>query len=320
MEPADHLSCPPQLSEAIDRFRNYLEFEKGAPKNTHYNYEGDLIQFANFIASQKVLDWQKVSREHLSGWVADLTTNEATSATLARKLSAVRTFVGFLLDNALIKQDFTELVESPSIRRKLPDTLSTEEVSRLLEAPDDTKPQGIRDRAMLELMYSSGLRISELCELSLTAVNTEQGWVRVFGKGSKERIVPVGSEALKALERYLESGRPKLVKPKTGSDLFLSQWGKAMSRKTFWLYVKRYAKLAGIEKPVKPHGLRHSFATHLLSNGADLRSIQEMLGHSDISTTQIYTSVEGQRLAETHALFHPRSKMASKVPQKTPSA
>ena len=174
--------------------------------------------------------------------------------------------------------------------------------------PSETTPQGLRDRAMLELMYSSGLRVSELCEMTLQSLDLENGLLRVMGKGSKERIVPIGAKAVEAVERYLAVGRPKLVKARTGSDLFLSQWGRALSRKTFWVMVKQCAKLAGIEKPVKPHLLRHSFATHLLNNGADLRVIQEMLGHSDISTTQIYTAIKTDFLTEEHAHFHPRGK------------
>jgi len=298
--------CPPELEDVMDAYLTWLELEKGAGENTLYNYEGDLRQFASSLGQQGVRDWRAVQGEHVATWLGEVLASEARSSTLARKLSTIRGVAAHLVREGVREDDFTALVRGPHIHRPLPDTLSVEEVERLLNAPDEKTPYGLRDRAMLELMYSSGLRVSELCNLSLTDVDEKEGWVRVFGKGNKERLSPVGSKAVAALERYLEAGRPKLVKPRTGSALFLSQWGKAMSRKTFWHYIKLYAGLAGIEKPVKPHGLRHSFATHMLTNGADLRAIQEMLGHADISTTQIYTAVDAPRLIEGHAKYHPR--------------
>jgi integrase/recombinase XerD len=185
-------------------------------------------------------------------------------------------------------------------------------MGRLLAAPAGGDAYAVRDRAMLELFYSSGLRISELCALTLQQVDLENGFVRVFGKGSKERVVPLGGKARDAVQAYLVSARPTLVKPRTGSELFISERGKAISRKTLWVIVKNSAKRAGLEKPVKPHLLRHSFATHLLGGGADLRAIQEMLGHASIGTTQIYTAVESSRLLDQHAKFHPRNKRAGK--------
>ena len=204
--------------------------------------------------------------------------------------------------------DPTELLAGPKLRRKLPETLSAADMDKLLSMPMSGDAYAIRDRAMLELFYSSGLRISELSGLSLQQVDLENGFVRVFGKGSKERVVPLGSRARDAVVAYLGSARSRLVKPRTGSELFISERGKAISRKTVWVIVKKYAQLAGLGKKVKPHLLRHSFATHLLGGGADLRAIQEMLGHASIGTTQIYTAVENSRLLDQHAKHHPRNR------------
>ena len=204
--------------------------------------------------------------------------------------------------------DFTELVSAPRLSRRLPGQMSADEVEALLEAPSRHSAQGLRDRAFLELMYSSGLRVSELCGLSLQDVDLEEGFLRVqAGKRGKDRLIPVGSRAVEAVQCYLHHGRPNLVKGRTGSDLFLSNRGTAMSRKTVWHWIKQYAGRAGMDPAmIKPHLLRHSFATHLLANGADLRAIQEMLGHADISTTEIYTRVDRQRLVDSHSKYHPR--------------
>ena len=202
-----------------------------------------------------------------------------------------------------------QVMLGPKLIRKIPGTLTTEEVGNLLAAPKPETPYGVRDRAILELFYSSGLRVSELSNLTLQQIDLESGLLRVVGKGSKERVTPMGQKAIGAIESYLTAARPYFVKASTGSQLFLSERGSAISRKMIWVLVKKYAKLAGIAKPVKPHLLRHSFATHLLSGGADLRAIQEMLGHSDISTTQIYTAVEPERLLTQHTQFHPRNSL-----------
>jgi integrase/recombinase XerD len=204
--------------------------------------------------------------------------------------------------------DPTALLTGPKFRRRLPRTLTTADMSRLLAAPSGGDPYSVRDRAMLELLYSSGLRASELTGLCLQQVDLEHGFVRVFGKGSKERVVPLGGKARDAVAAYLGAARPRLVKPRTGSELFISERGRALSRKTLWLIVRKYAARAGLAENIKPHLLRHSFATHLLGGGADLRAIQEMLGHASIGTTQIYTAVESSRLFDQHAKFHPRNK------------
>lgn len=293
----------------VKGFIGWASLERGLSPNTVEGYKSDLLQCAAFLQRRKVAGWKQITPEHLSEWIGSLNDEEYAVASLARKLTSLRMFARYLVRERVREDDFTELLSGPKLVRRLPHTLSPEEVDRLLTAPDERTPQGLRDRAMLELMYSSGLRVSELCGLTLQSVDTDNGYVRVYGKGAKERIVPVGSKAQEAVVRYLEVGRPKLVKPKTGSDLFLSQWGRALSRKTFWVLIKQYARQAGIQKEVKPHLLRHSFATHLLTNGADLRAIQEMLGHADISTTQIYTAVKADYLSDEHAHFHPRSNM-----------
>jgi len=214
-----------------------------------------------------------------------------------------------LIHEKIRDDDFTTLLSGPKLARKIPATLSETEMSRLLNAATGGDPRSLRDRALLELFYSSGLRVSELAALMLQQVDLDHGFIRVFGKGSKERVVPVGGKARDALLTYLTSGRPHLVKPKaTGSQFFLNHHGRALSRVALWMIVKKHAARAGITKNVKPHALRHSFATHLLTGGADLRAIQEMLGHASISTTQIYTAVEPQRLVDHHAKYHPRNR------------
>ena len=241
-----------------------------------------------------------------AAWVQSLSTAEYTVASLARKLSALRMLARFLVREKTRDDDFTALLSTPKPPRKIPTTLTEGELTRLVTAPTGGTPRALRDRALLELFYASGLRVSELAGLTLQQIDLQQGFLRVFGKGAKERIVPVGGKACEALTAYLVAGRPHFVKPRTGSQFFLNKHGTALSRVGLWMIVKAQAKRAGITKNVKPHALRHSFATHLLTGGADLRAIQEMLGHASISTTQIYTAVEPQRLLDHHAKFHPR--------------
>lgn len=300
--------APLAFGERIEAFLVWIELEKGLARNTAESYGSDLVQCAVFLEKQGVSDWKTVSGDEATAWVHSLSDKDCRTTTLARKLTALRMFARFLVREGVREDDFTELISTPKRVRTLPDCLTAEEIVRLLEAPDVRTPHGLRDRAFLELFYSSGLRVSELCGLTLQQLDLEHGFVRVYGKGSRERIVPVGSKAVEAVSIYLENGRPRLVTPKTGSDLFLSERGTAISRKTIWHWIKKHARTAGIEKPVKPHLLRHSFATHLLAGGADLRAIQELLGHANISTTQIYTAVDGARLVDEHARFHPRNR------------
>lgn len=307
--PKDPLDAiPATFAEPVESFLAWLELERGLSTNTIQAYTRDLVQCAQFMQALGAEDWGAVDGALLSKWTADLSLKDYARTSQSRKLSAVRMLARQLVSEGRRKDDFTELASSPKLSRKLPDVLTTEEVTRLLEAPSMATPHGLRDRAILELFYSSGLRVSELCGLFLQSVNLGEGYVRVFGKGSKERIAPIGSAAVRALRDYLAGGRGKFLKAHTGSELFLSQHGKPISRKMVWVMIKDYARKAGIKKKIKPHLLRHSFATHLLEGGADLRAIQEMLGHSDISTTQIYTAVQSSRLVDEHALYHPRGK------------
>jgi len=304
--------APAGYAEGIDDFLAYIELEKGLARNTAKSYENDLRQASHCLLKLGAADWQKVTAKHLAGWLHWLSDQEFSASSQARKLAALRMLFRHLVRQGRREDDPAALLNGPKFCRKLPQTLSAGEMDRLLAAPAGGDAYSVRDRAMLELFYSSGLRISELCGLSLQQVDLENGFVRVFGKGSKERVVPLGTKARDAVQTYVVSARPRLVKARTGSELFLSERGKAISRKTLWVIVKKNAKRAGIEKPVKPHLLRHSFATHLLGGGADLRAIQEMLGHASIGTTQIYTAVESSRLLDQHARHHPRNRREAK--------
>jgi integrase/recombinase XerD len=299
---------PAGLDEPLSSFLGYLELERGLSANTVAAYQTDLQQFAETLFSGAITKWNLVEGRHVSDWLYRLTEGGAAVTSLARKLSAARTLARYLVKENICPKDFTELVDGPKVVRKLPATLSVADMEKLLNSPTSGTAHGLRDRAILELFYSSGLRVSELAGLSLQQIDLEQKFVRVFGKGKKERVVPVGKRAAEAVATYLAAGRPGLVKPRTGSALFLSERGRAISRKTVWVLLKGYAQKAGLPQNIKPHLLRHSFATHLLAGGADLRSIQEMLGHADISTTEIYTAVETSRLTEQHARFHPRGR------------
>ena len=299
---------PAAFAGDIDGFIAFIDLERGLSRHTRENYQRDLDQAATWLARQNVADWRTVSAAQAGEWLHSLSRAEFAVASLARKLTALRVFARHLMREKLRGDDFTALLAGPKLGRRLPGTLSVDEVTRLLAAPIGGDPAALRDRALLELFYSSGLRVTELGGLMLQQVDLEQGFLRVFGKGSKERVVPIGGRACTAIATYLSAGRPHFVKTRTGSQLFLSNRGGALSRITLWYIVKKHARRAGITQNVKPHLLRHSFATHLLSGGADLRAIQEMLGHASIATTQIYTAVEPQRLLDQHAKFHPRNR------------
>jgi integrase/recombinase XerD len=304
--------APDAFAEPIGEFLATLQLERGLSRNTWMAYEKDLVQAAHFLKRQGAADWTTTTQAHLTAWLHWLADEGFSESSQARKLSAMRMlFRRHLLPTNQRDDDPTALLSGPKFRRKLPQTLTATEMEKLLAAPTGQDAYAVRDRAMLELFYSSGLRISELCGLTLQQVDLEHGFVRVFGKGSKERIVPLGGKAKDAVHAYLLSSRAVLAKPRTGSELFLSERGKAISRKTLWTIVTHHARRAGLTKHVKPHLLRHSFATHLLGGGADLRAIQEMLGHASIGTTQIYTAVESSRLLDQHAKHHPRNKLKS---------
>ena len=296
------------FADELDAFIAYIDLERGLSAHTRDNYSRDLRQAAHFFASQGAADWAAVTPAAASAWIVALGRRGFAGTSAARKLSALRMMARFLVRERRIAADFCELLAGPKLSRRLPGTLTPEQVATFLAAPAGGRPADLRDRAMLELFYASGLRVSEMTALAIQQVDLESGFVRVFGKGSKERVVPFGERASAAIANYLLAGRPQLVKGKTGSQLFLNNRGSALSRVMLWMIVKKYARLAGLPATVKPHQLRHSFATHLLTGGADLRSIQEMLGHASISTTQIYTSVEPTRLVEHHAKYHPRAR------------
>jgi integrase/recombinase XerD len=306
----DHSQAPAAFANDLEGFLSFIQLERGLSKNTVAAYRRDLDQAAKYFSKHGAANWAALTPAQAGAWVHSLSSARYTVASLARKLTALRMLARHLVREKIREDDFTALLAGPKIARKIPGTLNESEVARLLAAPTGGAPRALRDRALLELFYSSGLRVSELAALMLQQIDLENGFIRVFGKGSKERVVPVGGRALDALVTYLTSGRPHLVKPKTGSQFFLNNRGSALSRVMLWMLVKKYAQRAGITKNVKPHGLRHSFATHLLTGGADLRAIQEMLGHASISTTQIYTAVEPQRLLDHHAKFHPRNREA----------
>jgi integrase/recombinase XerD len=283
--------------------------EKGLSSNTVAAYGRDMSKFEAFAKKQK-LSLQSVSRDHLVDFLSSLYHQKLESRTVARHLVTLRNFFRFALTQELIAEDPSANLESPKIHRSLPDYLRLEEVEKLLAQPDDQTPIGLRDRAMLEVLYSSGLRVSELTGLRVMDLDRSAGYVRCIGKGDKERIVPIGKKAMALVDRYLRDARPKLIRKGAVSNspvLFLNRRGGRLSRVGVWKILSAYGRQAGLRVALTPHMLRHSFATHLLERGADLRSVQLMLGHSDISTTQIYTHVVEERLKQIYKAHHPRA-------------
>lgn len=289
---------------ALDDYIQHLRVERALSKHTVEAYASDLVRFGRWLHDQGA-SLAQVDEAYVAGYLVALSQSGTSARTQARALSAIRGFFRFLVQDKRHKRDPTELLEGPRLLRKLPDVLSRDEVFRLLEAPVGAKPNRIRDRAMLHTMYAAGLRVSELVGLDRGDVNLKDGFVVVLGKGNKRRLVPIGEHARAAMNDYLTEVRPKWAFPASRA-FFVTARGKAMTRQSFWRIVKKYARAVGITKPISPHKLRHSFATHLLSGGADLRSVQTMLGHADLATTQIYTHVTGDHLREMHERFHPR--------------
>ncbi|MZP28425.1 site-specific tyrosine recombinase XerD [Heliobacterium undosum] len=292
-----------------DAFLAHLAVERGLSGNTIEAYRRDLADLAAFLAGRGISDPADVTRPDLQDYLYHTHRRGLSAATRARRLAAIKGYFGFLFDEGISRDDPTELIDGPRLQRPLPDVLNVEEVAALLQAPPRTIV-GLRDRAMLETMYACGLRVSELIALTLDQVRLDLGLVRVLGKGMKERIVPLGGLAAAAIEEYLSRTRGTLTGHTAEKHLFLNQRGKPLTRQGFWKILKAYAAEAGIAKEVTPHTLRHSFATHLLSNGADLRAVQEMLGHADVSTTQIYTHLTTGRLREVYDRSHPRARLA----------
>jgi len=291
----------------IDSYMNYIAVEKGLSRNTLDSYSGDLVRYASFLGGLGIVEIGETSKMEVMAYLLSLWKQGLSAKTVARSISVLRGFYRWLADEGVLRGNPLENMESPRTTRSLPEVLSLDEVESLLNQPDPSNPIGMRDKAMLELLYATGLRVSELTHLVLNNINLEAGYLIVLGKGDKQRIVPMGQEALHWLRRYLEESRKRLLGNKRNSFAFISQWGKGMSRQGFWKIIKKYALVAGIRKNIFPHTLRHSFASHLLEGGADLRSVQSLLGHVDISTTQIYTHVTRERLKRVHARYHPRS-------------
>lgn len=290
----------------IDRYLGYLLTEKGLSANTLEAYGRDLNHFHRFAIGRGCAAIRAVDTTIILDYLRELRNAGLSPRSRGRHLVTLRGLYRYLCQFSLISKDPVRNIDLPKLTLKLPDVLNPDEVQLLLEAPDNKTPRGLRDGAMLELTYASGLRVSELVHVRVREVNLEAGFVRVFGKGAKERVVPIGRFALERISRYLDAGRPLLLKGVTSDVLFAGRAGKALSRQSFWMIIKKYAKKAGITKNVKPHSLRHSFASHLLEGGADLRSVQMMLGHSDITTTQIYTHVAQEQLVKMHRHYHPR--------------
>ena len=296
-----------EIAAAITSFLTHVKVEKGLSSNTIEAYQRDLVKFDAFAKKRK-LALQTVSRDDLVDFLASLYRQNLESRTVARHLVTLRNFFRFAQTQELITEDPSINLESPKIRRTLPGYLRLEEVERLLEQPDSNTSLGLRDRAMLEVLYSTGLRVSELIGLRVNDLDSKVGCIRCIGKGDKERIVPVGRKALGLVEKYLRDARPKLLGKMRGSPtLFVNRRGASLSRVGVWKILSAYGKRAGLRVALTPHMLRHSFATHLLERGADLRSVQLMLGHADISTTQIYTHVVEERLKQIYKAHHPRA-------------
>jgi len=287
-----------------DQFIYHLRVERGLSDNTIVSYSRDLMKFLRFLENRKLSPLQ-VTQDHLMDYMSRLETVLSVRS-IARNLSALKMFFRFLVSEGKIESSPARLLGAPKLPLRLPGVLTRPEVEQLLSQPDISNPLGQRDRAMLELLYATGLRVSELVGLKTSNINLEAGYVRMVGKGSKERMVPVGEKALEALKHYLLDGRGVLLKNRNSLSLFLNVMGRPLTRQGFWKIIKRYGIKAGIKKQITPHSLRHSFASHLLEGGADLRSVQVMLGHADISTTQIYTHVTRERLKTIHEKYHPR--------------
>lgn len=296
------------MEREIDRFIRYLAVEKGLSDNYQLSVKRSLDQFGEWLEKDRaVTDPKSVTIHHLTDFLGHRRTDDRLAASSLRiQLIALKIFFRHLAAKGAVAEDLAEQIDSPRLEKYLPETLNEPTVAKLLESIDTGRPLGKRDRAILELLYASGLRVSELTNARLENLFLEEEAIRVTGKGNKTRVVPVGKGARDALTDYIESERPSLVSPKTSSEIFISKWGKKLTTTRIWQIVKERAKLAGIDRNVYPHLLRHSFATHLLGNGADLRVIQELLGHADIATTQIYTHVDQKQLRDVHRRFHPR--------------
>jgi len=297
------------MDQYIENFVHFLIIERNLAQNTIEAYANDLKKYVEFLIERKINHPDRIEATDVIAYLTGLYKQDLSSLTIARNLSAIRMFHRFLLSEGISEKNPPENIDSPKLARKLPIVLDQFEIERLIEQPDVSNPLGIRDRAMLETAYATGVRVSELLRLQIDDIDWDEQIIHVFGKGSKMRIVPIGERALDAIDLYLNESRHYLTKPgRETSVLFLNNRGKALSRMGFWKILKKYVISANITKPVSPHTLRHSFATHLLEGGADLRAVQEMLGHVNITTTSIYTHLDREYLKEIHRTFHPRER------------
>jgi len=302
------------VKEDINSFLNYLAVEKGFSENTVVAYRNDLYQLASFVEEEatkrgSIPSWASFGRQGMLSYLLNLKERNYAATTAARKVAATKSFFGFMVAEGNIKDNPTQNVSSPRVGRSLPKPISVSQVRRLLEQPSKlSTPEAKRDRAMLELLYACGMRVSELVSLNLGDVDTEGGYVRCFGKGYKERLIPIYKQAALAVAEYVTQARPHLAHNSEQRALFLNRRGQRLTRQGFWQILKGYAKSAELDKEVTPHTLRHSFATHMLSGGADLRSVQELLGHANISTTQVYTHLTTEHIRRTYEKSHPRAK------------
>lgn len=295
------------MEKYLDEFIYHLAVERGLAENTLVSYRADLTGYILFCRKQELVSLEQADRDTVMSYLYKLQLDGRSPATISRHLAALRSFYRYAVREGLLQKDPTGDLDSPKLPQKLPRVLTVEEVDLLLGQPLISEPAGIRDKAMLELLYATGIRVSELVSLNLEQAHIKNGFIRCFGKGGKERIVPMGDIAARFLEEYLSRGRNKLTRSHSTKALFVNQHGKRLTRQGFWKIIKKYAHKARITKEITPHTLRHSFATHLLENGADIRSVQEMLGHADISTTQIYTHLTRNKLKEMYNRSHPRA-------------
>jgi integrase/recombinase XerD len=302
------------VKEAIDKFLNYLVVERGFSENTKLAYENDLHQLAGFVKEEAarrgtIPPWAAFDRQSMLSYLTDLKERRYAATTVARKVAAIKSFFSFLVAEGMIKDNPTRDVPSPRVGKSLPKPISITQARQLLEETEKrATPEAKRDKAMLHLLYATGMRVSELLSLNLVDVDTEGGYVRCFGKGHKERLIPIHSQAVLALKEYLSEGRPHLTYSDEGEALFLNRRGERLTRQGLWQILKGYAKSAELGIEITPHTLRHSFATHMLSGGADLRSVQELLGHANISTTQVYTHLTTEHIRRAYEKSHPRAK------------
>ena len=295
------------MEDYVDSYYSYLAVIKGLSKNTLESYIRDCKKFIFYLKKDNVFELSKIKHSHILDFLTQLKYKKSKPRTIARYIVSIKQFFKYLLIEKIITEDPTINIRTPKLSVSLPDILSLQEIEQLLESPDDSTNIGQRDSTMLEVLYGTGIRVSELINLELNGLNFDLGYIMVMGKGSKERIVPLGSIALRKVKSYIEYGRNALLKDKSSDYLFLNRNGKRMTRQGFWKNLRQYVIKSGINKTVTPHTIRHTFATHLLERGADLRTIQILLGHSDISSTQIYTHIDVKRLKDIHAKHHPRA-------------